>query len=55
MSSLNRRILQTVFVVGLSSLLPRAAMVARDMLIANHYGTGDQVDAFIVALSLPSW
>lgn len=54
MSSLNRRILQTVFVVGLSSLLPRAAMVARDMLIANHYGTGDQVDAFIVALSLPS-
>ena len=53
-SSVDRRILRTTLIVGVASLLPKAALVVRDLAIAAHFGTGDQVDAFLLAVLLPS-
>ncbi len=40
-------------VVGLVSLLPKAVLVGRELIIARHFGTGDQIDAYLLALLLP--
>ena len=53
-SQINRSIWRAYVVVGLLSLLPKAMLVGRELIIANRFGTSDQVDAYLVALLLPS-
>ncbi len=53
-SSINRRIFQAIIVVGLGSLLPKLGLVGRDIGIAAQFGVADQVDAYLVALLIPS-
>ncbi len=49
----NRRIGRAYMIVGLVSLLPKAVLVGRELIIARHFGTGDQIDAYLLALLLP--
>jgi len=47
-------VIRNLLLVGLLSLAPKIAFVVRDLLIAAQYGMSDQLDAFVVALSVPS-
>lgn len=52
--SINRRILYAAVIVAIGSMLPKLALVGRDIEIAAHFGTTDQVDAYLIALLIPS-
>ena len=53
--SVNRRILGAALVVGVMTLLAKAATLAKDLLVAYQFGRSDEVDAFLLALMLPSF
>jgi len=50
----NRRVLAGTLIVGAMTALVIAVMAARDFVIAYRYGTADVVDAFFLAVVLPS-
>lgn len=52
--STNRRILLATATVAVMAALVMAANAARDLVIAYRFGRGDAVDAFFLALLLPS-
>jgi putative peptidoglycan lipid II flippase len=54
-ASTNRRILGATAIVGVLSLVGRAASVAKDLAVAYRFGTGDDLDAFLIALVLPTF
>ena len=53
-ASTNRRILAATATVAVVSLLVRVASLAKDLAVAYRFGTNDALDAFLIALWLPS-
>lgn len=51
----NRQIAAAALTVGLGTGLVSAVSVLRELYVAASFGTGDALDAFIVALVLPSF
>jgi putative peptidoglycan lipid II flippase len=54
-ASTNRRILGAAATVAVVSLAVRAVSLAKDLAIAYRFGTGDALDAFLIALLLPAF
>src|SRR5439155_25675039 len=53
-ASTNRRILAATATVAVISLMVRVASLAKDLAVAYRFGTDDALDAFLIALLLPS-
>jgi putative peptidoglycan lipid II flippase len=53
-ASINRRIFAATVVVGTFNAIVLSATVARDLVIAYQFGTGDIADAFLISLLVPS-
>lgn len=53
--SVNERILAAALTVGALTLLVKLAGAVKVMVIAKHFGTGDEMDAFLIAFLLPSF
>jgi putative peptidoglycan lipid II flippase len=53
-ASTNRRILGAAATVAVLTLVVRAASLGKDLAVAYRFGTGDALDAFLIALLLPS-
>lgn len=51
----NRKIFAAAVVVGALALVGKTAGMGREMLIAAMFGTGAQVDAYVLAWELPSY
>ncbi len=54
-ASPNRRIFRAATTIALLTLLVKAAAMAKEMAAAAWFGTGDAMDAFVVAFLLPSY
>ena len=54
-ASTNRRILGAAATVAVLSLVVRAASLGKDLAVAYRFGTGDSLDAFLIALLLPAF
>ena len=52
-ATVNQRIWRAYVVVGLVSLLPKVALIGRELVVANRFGVGNDVDAYVMALLLP--
>ena len=52
--SINRQIMGAVIVVGLSTALVKFGSVGKELVVAWRFGTGDELDAFSIALVIPS-
>src|ERR1700748_2177465 len=48
-----RRVARTMLAVAVVSLLPRAMQLLFNLVLAAHFGTADEVDAYLAALLLP--
>jgi putative peptidoglycan lipid II flippase len=53
--SVNRRILSAATTVARLVILVKAASLAKEMLVARKFGASDALDAFYIALLLPSF
>jgi putative peptidoglycan lipid II flippase len=53
--SVNRRILAAIVTVGGFTVLVKLAAVAKELAIAYQFGTGDELDAFLIAFLLPQF
>ena len=53
--SINRQILGATLVVGLATGLVKFGSVGKELLVAWRFGTGDELDAFLIALVVPSF
>jgi len=53
--SVNRRILAAMVTVGGFAALVKLASVAKELAIANQFGTGDELDAFLIAFLFPQF
>jgi putative peptidoglycan lipid II flippase len=52
--SVNRRILAAVLTVGSFSVVVKATATVKELAVAYRFGTGDAVDAFLIAFLVPS-
>ncbi len=52
--SANRRILAAILTVGCFSLVVKIAATAKELAVAYQFGTGDAVDAFLIAFLIPT-
>jgi putative peptidoglycan lipid II flippase len=52
-ASVNRRILAAALTVGGFSLLVKIVAMAKELTVAYQFGTGDAVDAFLIAYLVP--
>src|SRR5206468_5149600 len=53
--SVNRRILAAMVTVGGFTAMVKLAAVAKEMAIAYQFGTGNELDAFLIAFLLPQF
>lgn len=53
--SVNRRIFRAAVVVGMLTLCVKLASMGKEMVVAGVFGTGDMLDAFLIAFLLPSY
>ncbi len=53
--SVNRRIFAAMLTVGSLTLVVKLASTARELMLAHQFGTGDALDAFLIAFLLPSF
>src|SRR5579884_3854786 len=53
--SLNRKIFSAICTVGGLTVLVKAIAAAKDVFIAYQFGTGDQLEAFLIAFLLPQF
>jgi putative peptidoglycan lipid II flippase len=53
--SVNRRIFATILTVGGLSFVVNLAATAKELVVAKQFGTGDVLDAFLIAFLLPSF
>jgi len=53
--SVTAQIVRTLSTVGLLAIVARLAMAGRDVALAGRFGTNAAVDAFVVALVLPTF
>ena len=51
--SVNRRILAAALTVGGLSVVVKATAMAKELAVAYRFGTGDAVDAFLIAFLIP--
>ena len=54
-TSVNRRIFAAMVTVGAGSLALKVASTGKDMVVAAHFGTSDAIDAFFIALTVPTF
>ncbi|NJO07174.1 MAG: hypothetical protein HC876_17580 [Chloroflexaceae bacterium] len=54
-ASANRKMFQSVAIVGIMTILVKGIAFVKDILVAHQFGTSDDMDAFFVALVLPSF
>jgi len=54
-SSVNRKILSSTLTIAGATLLVKFASIVKEMLIADRFGTGDDLDAFLIAFLLPQF
>jgi len=54
-ASTNRRIFAAMVIVGVGTLAAKLVGMAKDVVVAAHFGTSDAMDAFLVALALPTF
>jgi putative peptidoglycan lipid II flippase len=54
-ASTNRQILGAAATVAFLTLFVRAASLAKDLAVAYRFGTGEALDAFLIAVLLPSF
>jgi putative peptidoglycan lipid II flippase len=52
--SVSRQIFGAALIVGLFTALVKVAAMAKELVIAWRFGTGDSVDAFLIALEFPA-
>jgi putative peptidoglycan lipid II flippase len=55
LGSLNRRIFSATVTIGVLTLGVKLASMLKEMLVAAWFGTGDALDAFVIAFMLPSY
>jgi len=53
--SVNRRIFATMITIGGFTFVVNLAATAKELVVANQFGTGDVLDAFLIAFLLPSF
>ena len=53
--SINRQIFTATIIVGLLTGLGKFASVGKELAVAWKFGTGDELDAFVMALVIPSF
>jgi putative peptidoglycan lipid II flippase len=53
--SVNRRIFYAMTVIVAASFGVKLAMIVKDSVIAGSLGLGDQLDAFLIALVIPTF
>jgi putative peptidoglycan lipid II flippase len=53
--SANRKIFAALVTVGALTVVAKLATVAKDIVVASRLGTADALDAFLVALAIPSF
>lgn len=54
-SSINRKITWSVLIIAAATLLVRCVTAGREIVVAYHFGTGDAIDAFVIAFVVPSF
>lgn len=54
-ASTNRRIFSAMVVVGAATVLTKVLAMAKDMVVASYFGTSDAVDAFFIAMTVPTF
>lgn len=54
-ASTNRRIFSGMLIVATITLLVKVIAAAKELVIADYFGTGEMVDAFLFAFLLPSF
>lgn len=52
--SVNRKILGAVFTVGFLTAFVKLAAFVKELVVAWRFGTGDEIDAFLIAFVVPS-
>ena len=52
--SANRRILAAILTVGGFSVVVKVTATVKELVVAYQFGTGDAVDAFLIAFLVPS-
>jgi putative peptidoglycan lipid II flippase len=53
--SLNRRIFSATLIIGVLTFGVKLAAMLKEILVAAWFGTGDELDAFVIALMVPSY
>ncbi len=53
--SVNHRIFSATLIIGLFTLLGKLFAILKELVTAYHFGTGDRLDAFIIAFLLPAF
>jgi len=53
--SVNRRIFAALMTVGGFTFLVNFAAIVKELMVARQFGTGDAVDALIIAFLFPSF
>ncbi len=53
--SVNRRIFSGLLTIGVITALVRLATAGKDLVVAGQFGTSDVLDAFLIALVLPTF
>ena len=53
--STNQKIFRAALVVGFFSLFARLASTAKELVVAQRFGRGDALDAFLIAFLMPSF
>lgn len=54
-ASTNRRIFAAMVVVGAGTVLAKVVGMAKDILVASYFGRSDAVDAFFIAMAVPTF
>lgn len=53
--SVNSRILVAIIVVGFGTILAKLLSVIKELFVAYQFGTASELDAFLIALTIPSF
>jgi putative peptidoglycan lipid II flippase len=53
--SVNRRIFSAAATIAVLTLMVKVAGMAKEMIVAAWFGTGDEMDAFLIAFLLPTY
>ncbi len=52
--SVNRQVFGAAIVVGIGTALVKVLAVVKELVVANKFGTANELDAFLIALLIPS-